>query len=73
MNPIMQMIQMARGGRNPIGMIQSMSGSNLQAAQLMRMVQGKNPQQLRQMCENMCRERGTTMEQMAQSLGIPMR
>lgn len=34
------------------------------------MVQGKNKNQLRQMAENMARERGTSLEAVAQNMGI---
>ena len=34
------------------------------------MMQGKSPDQVRQMVINMCRERGTTPEAVARSLGI---
>ena len=51
-------------------MLQQLAGRNPQAAQVLRMVQGKTPQQLRSMAENMCRERGVSIEQVAQQLGI---
>lgn len=53
-------------------MLQQLAGRNPQAAQVLRMVQGKTPQQLRSMAENMCRERGTNIEQVAQQLGISL-
>lgn len=51
-------------------MLQQLAGRNPQAAQVMKMIQGKNQQQLRSMAENMCRERGVSIEQVAQQLGI---
>ncbi len=72
-NPLMALVQAAKGGGNPMMLLQQMAGQNPQAAQAMRMVQGKTPQQLRSMAENMCKERGVTPEQVAQQLGIPMR
>ncbi len=69
-NPAMQLMSMVRNGGNPMQMLQQLAGRNPQAAQVMRMIRGKNPQQLRSMAENMCRERGTSIEQVAQQLGI---
>ena len=39
----------------------------------MQMLQGKNPQQLRQTAENMAKQRGTSVEEIARQLGIPMK
>lgn len=66
----MQLMNMVRNGGNPMQMLQQLAGRNPQAAQVLRMVQGKTPQQLRSMAENMCRERGVSIEQVAQQLGI---
>ncbi len=69
-NPLMMALQMAQGGRNPMGMIQQMMGGNPQMARAMQMMQGKNPAQLRQMAENMARERGMSLDQLAQQMGV---
>lgn len=71
-NPVLQMVNMARNGGNPIQLMQQMARSNPQANQVMQMMNGKSPQQLRAMCENMCKEHGTSLEQFAQQLGIPI-
>lgn len=71
-SPLFQMINMARSGGNPMQMMQQMAQSNPRVNQVMQMMNGKNPQQLRAMCENMCKERGTTIEQVAQQMGIPI-
>ena len=36
----------------------------------MQMINGKTPQQLRQIAENVAKERGVTLEYVAQQLGI---
>ena len=41
--------------------------------QMQQMLAGKNYNQLLQMADNAARERGTTVEQMAQQLGLPFR
>lgn len=69
-NPLMQMVNMARSGRNPMQLMQQMARMNPQVNQVMQMMNGKNPQQLRQMAMNMAKERGTSIEQVAQNLGI---
>ena len=71
-NPLLQMINVARSGGNPVQLMQQMARMNPQVNQVMQMMNGKNPQQLRIMCENMCKERGTTVEQVAQQIGIPV-
>ena len=72
LNP-MQLIQLIQGGGNPMQMLQQMAGNNPQAAQTMNILRGKNPQQVRQVVENMARQRGTTIEQMAQQMGLPLK
>lgn len=72
-NPMMAMMQMMQSGRNPMQLLQQMAGQNPQAAQAMRLIQGKNPQQLRQTAENMATQRGTSIEEIARQLGIPMK
>ncbi len=70
-NPMMQLMQMMRGGMNPMQVLQGMAQSqNPQVMNAMKMINGKNPQQLKTMCENMCKQRGFSIEQAAQSLGL---
>ena len=68
----MAMLQMARNGGNPMQMLQQMAGQNPQAAQAMRLIHGKNPQQLRQIAENMAKERGVDLDQMARQMGLTL-
>ena len=70
-NPMTALISAARNGGNPLQMMQQMMGNNPQMRQFMQMVNGKNPQQLRQMAENVAKERGTSIQVVAQQLGIP--
>ena len=63
-NPMMAMMQMMQSGRNPMQLLQQMAGQNPQAAQAMR---------LRQTAENMAKQRGTSIEEIARQLGIPMK
>lgn len=69
-NPMFQILNIARNGGNPMALMQQMAGQNPMAAQAMRMINGKNQQQLRQIASNMARERGMGLEQVAQNLGL---
>ena len=70
MNNLMQLVSAVRSGGNPYHIMQQMAMSNPQAAQAMRMMQGKTPAELQQMATNMCRERGTTPEAVLHQLGL---
>ena len=69
-NPIMMLVQAMNGGGNPMALIQQMAGQNPQIAQAYQLMQGKNPQQLQMMAQNMARERGIDINQMIRQLGI---
>lgn len=69
-NPITMLIQAAQGGGNPIQIISQMAGGNPIMGQGLKMIQGKSPDQIRQMAENMARERGTTAEDVLRNLGL---
>lgn len=70
-NPMMSILNAIRGGQNPQRILQQLAMSDPRAAQAQQIMAGKSPQQIRQICENMCRERGITPESVAQQLGIP--
>ena len=55
-----------------MALMQQMAGQNPQLAQAMRMIHGKNPQQLRQMAINMAKEKGVTVQQVAQQYGLKL-
>jgi hypothetical protein len=63
-----QMVQMVMNGGNPLAMLQQMNDPR--AMQALNMLQNKNPAQLQQIAMNMAKERGTTVEEVARSLGI---
>ena len=69
-NSLAAMVQIAKRGGNPMQMAQQMAMSDPRMKAYMNMVNGKSPQELRQMAENMAKERGTTVEAVAQSLGL---
>lgn len=69
-NPILQLAQVARGGGNVMQAMQNMAGQDKRIAQAYGMIQGKSPQQLRQIAENMARERGTNVGDVMRHLGL---
>lgn len=69
-NPVITLVNAAKNGGNPMQMIRQMAGQDPQMRQFMQMVNGKDPQQLRQMAENMARERGTNLEAVIKQLGF---
>lgn len=66
------LVRHIQAGVNPNALLNQMANSDPRAAQALQMIQGKSPDQLRTMAENMARERGTSVEQIAQSLGLKM-
>ena len=69
-NPMMQMIAAMKHGKDPMNVLQSMAQRDPQISQIMRMMQGKSSNELRQMAQNMAAERGTSVEDIARQLGI---
>ena len=69
-NPVLVLVQAMQQGRNPMALMQSMAQQNPQVAQTLQMIQGKSPQQLQQMAQNMARERGVDLNQMLRQMGI---
>lgn len=69
-NPIVQLINAARGGGNPDMLVQQLISQHPQREHIQQIIGGKSPDQLMQIAQNMCRERGTTMDQVLQQFGI---
>ena len=69
-NPVLALVQAMQQGRNPITLMQAMAQQNPRVAQALQMMQGKSPQQLQSMAQNMARERGVDLNQMLRDLGI---
>ena len=69
-NPVMALVQAMQQGRNPMALMQGMAQQNPQVAQTLQMMQGKSPQQLQQMAQNMAQERGVDLNQMLRQMGI---
>ena len=69
-NPVLALVQAMHKGRNPMALMQTMAQQNPQVAQALQMMQGKSPQQLQSMAQNMARERGVDLNQMLRQMGI---
>ena len=69
-NPVLALVQAMQQGRNPMALMQTMAQQNPQVAQALQMMQGKSPQQLQMMAQNMARERGVDLNQMLRQMGI---
>ena len=69
-DPVMMLVQAMQRGGNPMALMQQMAGSNPQVAQAMQLIQGRSPQQLQMMTQNMAKERGIDINQMLRDLGI---
>lgn len=69
-NPMLSVMQAMRMGRDPHGMIMQMAQQDPRIRQVVEMMRGKNPEQLQRIAENMAKERGITVEDVARQLGI---
>jgi len=66
----MQLGSMMAYGKNPQQALAMLAQQNPQVRQAMQLMQGKTPAQLEQMARNMAKERGTTIEDIARSMGV---
>lgn len=69
-NPLNMMMAALRRGGNPMTIAQQMASTNPQMRQFYNMVNGKSPAELKQMAENMAKERGVSINDVARQLGI---
>lgn len=61
-NPVAQMFQMLNGG-NPQDVIKQMVGSNPNMKRAVEMSDGKTPDQIKQVCKNICEQKGIDFDQ----------
>lgn len=67
---LQMMMQAAQSGMSPQQFFQQYAG-NPEVAQIAKIAQGKNHEQLMQTASNMARQRGVTLDALAQQMGIP--
>lgn len=68
-NPL-QIMGMLRNANNPMALMQQMFGNNPQFAQVMQIVQGKNPKQLEQYARNLAKGQNINISQLASQFGL---
>lgn len=71
-SPIMQLANLARSGQNPMGLIQQLGGQSAPIMQGLKLIQGKNEAQLRTMAQNLAKERGIDLNQLASALNLTL-
>ena len=69
-NPMAMIMQLAQSKGDPMAMLSRMGGP--QAQEAMNLLRGKNPQELRETAMKMAQERGTSIEAIAQHLGLKL-
>ena len=67
---LMGLMQMMQGGGNPMQLAQMFAGQNPQAVPAMQLIQGKNPEQLREIFYNLCKSKGINPQDVARQCGI---
>lgn len=70
-NP-MQILQAVQNGANPNQIISNLIQQNPAFRQAMQAVNGKTPDQIRDMAYQIAQQRGVDLAQFAQQMGIPL-
>lgn len=68
---LQMMMQAAQSGMSPEQFFRQFAG-NPEVAQIARIAQRKNREQLMQTVSNMAKERGTTIDAVAKQMGLPI-
>ena len=71
MNPL-QVIQALQQGANPNQLMMQLVQQNPAVRQAMQMVNGKTPDQIRDMAQQIARQRGVDLGQLTRQLGIKL-
>lgn len=69
-NPMEFIVSAIRNGGDANRIVRDLATRDQRAARALAMMQNNSPAQLQQIVNNMCKERGTTPESIAQSLGL---
>lgn len=67
---VMQIIRLYKSGGNPMQILSQMAQSNPQMGQAMKMLEGKNPQQIQQMVQTMADQNGVDLNALAKQFGL---
>lgn len=63
MNP-MQMLQLLKGSKDPMSLMQQMYGNNPMFQRALQMLQGKSHEGQMEVLNNICKQRGIDLEQL---------
>lgn len=69
---LMGLMQMMQGGGNPMQLAQMFASQNPQAAPAMQMIQGKSPDQLKEVFYNLCKSKGINPQDIARQCGVTL-
>ena len=69
-NPVLALVQAMQLGQNPINLMQQFAGNDPRMGQFMQMIQGKTPQEIRSVTQNVASELHVDLDQMLRDLGI---
>lgn len=69
-NPVVALVQAMQRGQNPINLMQQFAGNDPRMGQFMQMIQGKTPQEIRSVTQNVASELHVDLNQMLRDLGI---
>ena len=69
-NPVLALVQAMQQGQNPITLMQQFAGNDQRMGQFMQMIQGKTPQEIRSVAQNVASELHVDLNQMLRDLGI---
>ena len=72
MDGMQQLMEIIRSRGNPGPLIKGMMERSPQLRSAMELLDGKNQQQQMTMLENMAKEKGTTLREVAQRMGLPL-
>ena len=72
MNSPLQLIQMIQRGGNPQQLVMQAAQNNPTLRQAMHAVNGRTPEQVRDMAYQMARQQGIDLNQLARQLGIKL-
>lgn len=69
---IQKIVSLIQRGGNPIELLASFAQQDPQAGQMMQNLNGKSQEELRTYAENMAKSYGTSLDEVAQRLGITL-
>lgn len=65
-----QLINIAKSGGDPRNMLYQLVGNDPRIALAERMLRGKNASQMQKMAQNMAKEKGLSLDEIIQQLGL---